>query len=224
VVCAVDTDRYAHGRVEPRSKLNEFIRRLGYFVLPPVASSLRKWWVKVRNPHADIVFHKSSYVGPGFSLYMPYGGHFIVGPAVEFRRGFRAELQGPDARIEIGAFSRFTYDVLIQCSTSITIGEHCMFGQNAFLVDGNHKFRDLQAPMLEQGYEFRPLRIEDDVTVLTKCTILADLGQRVMVAAGAVVNKPAPAFCVVGGIPARVLDYYGPPGSEPPELAERSRA
>jgi len=164
--------------MEGRSKLNDVIRRLGYFVLPQVGSWLRKRWVILRNPHAHIEFRGPVYLGPGFSLYMPYGGHFIVGPAVEFRRGFRAELQGPDARIEIGAFSRFTYDVLIQCSTTITIGERCMFGQSAFLVDGNHKFRELDKPMLDQGYEFRPLTVQDDVTVLTKCTILADLGER----------------------------------------------
>jgi acetyltransferase-like isoleucine patch superfamily enzyme len=207
-----------------KARLAELVRRLGYFVLPRLASELRKRWVILRNPHAHIEFRGPVYLGPGFSLYMPHGGHFIVGPLVEFRRNFRAELASADARLEIGASSRFTYDVLIQCSTTIEIGEHCMFGQNAFLVDGNHRFRDLDRPMLEQGYDFRPLKIEDHVTVLTKCTILADLGYRAMVAAGAVVNKPAPPYCVVGGIPARVLDYYGPAGGEPPELAERSRA
>ena len=33
------------------------------------------------------------------------------------------------------------------------------------VVDGNHRFRDLDRPMLAQGYDLRPLTIEDDATV-----------------------------------------------------------
>ena len=51
-----------------------------------------------------------------------------------------------------------------------------MFGQSTIVVDGHHRFRDLDKPMLEQGYDFHAVRIEDDATVTTKCTIIADLG------------------------------------------------
>lgn len=181
-------------------------------------SRLRKRWVILRNPWADISFTEPVYLGPRFSLHMPDGGSFRVGPGVEFRRGFRAEI-GPDARIEIGAGSVFTYDVLMQCSTSIVVGERCMFGQATIVVDGNHRFRDLDRPMLAQGYDFTPITIADDATVTTKCTIIADLGERSFVGANSVVTRPVPPFCVAGGIPARVLDYFGPPGGEPAELA-----
>lgn len=184
---------------------------------PRLMSRLRKRWAILRNPAADIVFTEPVYLGPGFSLHMPDGGTFRAGPATEFRRNFRAEV-GPEGRIEIGARCVFTYDVVMQCSTSIVIGDHCMFGQATLVVDGNHRFRDLDRPMLEQGYEFRPLRIADHATVTTKCTIIADLGERAYVGANSVVSKPVPAFCVAAGVPARVLDYFGPAGGEPAEL------
>lgn len=57
-------------------------------------SDLRKLWVILRNPHATIRFEGPVYLGPGFSLHMPDGGSFVVGPGVEFRRGFRAEITG----------------------------------------------------------------------------------------------------------------------------------
>ena len=47
---------------------------------------------------------------------------------------------------------------------------------------------DLSRPMLEQGYDFHPMRIGDDVTITTKCTILAEVGQRGFVAANSVVT------------------------------------
>jgi len=79
-------------------------------------------------------------------------------------------------------------------------------------------FRDLDRPMLAQGYDFRPLRIGDDVMVSAKCTVIADLGDRAFVAANSVVTQPVPAFCLAAGVPATIRDYFGPPGGEPDEL------
>lgn len=189
---------------------------------PFFMSWMRKRWVLFRNPHAHIEFQGPVYLGPRFSLDMPRGGTFVVGPGVEFRRGFRAELAGPDARITIGGGSAFTYDVVMQCAGSIEVGAHCMFGQGTMVVDGNHRFRELDRPMLAQGYDLTPLKIADHATITTKCTIIANIGERTFVAANAVVTRAVPAYCLVGGVPARILDYFGPPGGEPPELAERS--
>lgn len=194
------------------------VRTIGYERGPRIMSELRKRWFIFRNPQATIRFDGPVYLGPGFSVHIPHGGTMIVGPAVEFRRNFRAEIAG-DGKLEIGAGSVFTYDVLVQCSTTIEIGERCMFGQSTAVFDGNHRFRDLDRPMLAQGYDFRPIRIADDVTTTTKCTILADIGTRAFIGANTVVTKPVPAYTVAVGKPARVVDYFGPEGQEPPELA-----
>lgn len=180
-----------------------------------LASWLRKLWVKLRNPHATIEFGEGTYLGPGFSLHMPWGGTFITGPLVEFRRNFRAELAGPESEIRFGAKSVCTYDVLMQCGTTIEIGERCVFGQSTMVVDGNHRFRGLDRPMLEQGYDFRAIRIADDVAIMTKCTIIADVGTRAFVGANSLVTRPVPAYTVVGGVPARSLDYFGPEDAPP---------
>ncbi len=181
-----------------------------------LASELRKAWVKLCHPGAHIEFGPHVYLGPGFSLEIPSRGTFIAGRGAEFRRGFRAEIAG-DGRIVIGAGSVCTYYVLMQCTTAIEIGERCMFGQSSIVVDGQHRFRDLTRPMLHQGYDFSPIRIGDDATITTKVTVMADVGERAFVGANAVVTKPIPPYTVAAGIPARVRDYFGPPGSEPPE-------
>lgn len=181
-------------------------------------SWLRQRWVIVRHPEAEIRFGRNVYLGPRFSLFIPDQGTFIVGDGVEFRRDFRAEVSGT-GRITIGAGSVFTYSVLIQCTTTIEIGERCMFGQTTILLDGQHRFRDLDRPMLEQGYDFHPLRIEDDATITTKCTIMADVGRRAFVGANSVVTRPIPAYTVAVGAPARPIEYFGPPGGEPEGLS-----
>jgi acetyltransferase-like isoleucine patch superfamily enzyme len=201
------------------------ITSLAYYRGPRYASALRKRWAILKNPRADIRFGKYTYLGPGFSLHMPHGGTFITGQAVEFRRKFRCEVMA-DAQVTIGDLSVFTYDVLMQCGKSIEIGERVMFGQCTLVVDGNHRFRDLTKPMLEQGYDFRPLTIEDNATITTKCSIINDVGTRAFVGANSVVSKPVPAYCVAVGSPARPIEYFGPPGQEPPgwEPPDRGRA
>lgn len=192
---------------------------IGYFKGPTLMSKLRKWWVIARNPHARIRFTEPVYLGPGFSLHMPRGGSFIVGPGVEFRRNFRAEI-GPDATITIGAGSYLTYDVIISCDTSVEIGERCGLAQSTYVADGSHHYRDLDKPFLAQGYDYRPIKIEDDVQIHSKCTIVNSIGTRSVIGANAVITRPIPPYCLAAGVPARVLDYFGPEELKPAELSE----
>lgn len=192
-------------------------QRIAYHHAWRVGSWLRKRWVLIRHPHATVRFGRGVYLGPGFSLFIPHEGTFIVGDRVEFRRDFRAEVSGR-GRITIGADSTFTYSVLMQCSTTIDIGERCSLAQATLVLDGQHRFRDITRPMLEQGYDFAPVHIGDDAFIASKCTIMADVGRRAVVGANSVVTQVVPAYTVVVGAPARPIEYFGPPGQEPADL------
>jgi acetyltransferase-like isoleucine patch superfamily enzyme len=196
--------------------VREFFRylpfQLGYRWGPFLMSRIRRRWVMLRHPWATIQIDPTCYLGPGFSLHVTGPGTFVAGPGTQFRRNFRAELEGT-AQIKFGKQCICTYDVLMQCTTSIVLGDRVMLGQSCFLADGNHRFRDLDKPMLEQGYDFTPLKLADDVTITSKCTILADLGERAVIGANSVVSKPIPAFSVAVGAPAKVIDYFGPESS-----------
>jgi acetyltransferase-like isoleucine patch superfamily enzyme len=181
-------------------------------------SELRKWWVFLRHPHAEIKFGRGVYLGPRFSLHIPDGGSFIVGDEVEFRRDFRAEITG-GGRVVIGPDCHFTYSVLIQCSTMLEVGAHCTFAQGVIIVDGQHRFRDISRPMSEQGFDLHPVRIGPHAFVGSKATIMADLGERAVIGANSVVTRPMPHHTVSVGAPARPIDYFGPPGAEPPDLS-----
>jgi acetyltransferase-like isoleucine patch superfamily enzyme len=183
-------------------------------------SELRKRWILLSHPHADIRFEGSVHIGPGFSLYIPESGSFIVGPNVEFRRGFRAEVVS-NGRVVIGAGCVFSYYSLIQCTGLIEIGEGCGFGQSCAIFDGAHHYRDLEAPFMNQGFTLVPIRIGKECGILTKTTVLADIGDRAQLGANSVVVNPIPAYCVAVGAPARVVDYFGPEDQRPPGLPER---
>ena len=198
-----------------RERIEHWIVVIGHTRGPALVSRLRQRWVQLRNPRANISFGRGCRLGPGFSIHAPWGGTFRCGDGCEFRMGFRAELFGPDSVIEMGDDCVFTYYSLVQCAGSISLGDRVMFGQSSMLVDGNHNFRDLTRPMLDQGFELRPIRIEDDVTTTTKCTIIADIGRRAFIGANSVVSRDVPAYTVAVGSPATPVEYFGPPGEEP---------
>lgn len=175
----------------------------------------RKRWQIFRNPTATIRFGKNVTAGPGFKVHAPWGGTLIVGDNVEFRRNTLFELGSPGARVTVGDGSYFTYDVIIACDTTISIGERVGLAQSTFVADGSHRYRDLTKPFLEQGYNYRSISIGNDVQVHSKVTIVNSIGERAIIGANAVVTKPIPPFTVAGGVPARVLDYYGPPSQDP---------
>jgi acetyltransferase-like isoleucine patch superfamily enzyme len=204
-----------------RNSLRRLPASIGYESGPRLMSWLRKRWVLLRHPHGEVRFGRGVYLGPGFSLHMPGPGAFIVGDGAEFRRDFRCEISG-SGRVTIGPDCRITYSSLIQCSTTVTIGARCGLGQAILVLDGQHRFRDLTRHPLEQGFDFRPITIGDDAVIMTKSTIMADVGQRALVGANSVVTKPVPAYTVAVGAPARPIDYFGPAGREPEGWVARS--
>jgi acetyltransferase-like isoleucine patch superfamily enzyme len=184
------------------------------------ASSARKLLIQATHLHCRVEFQGPVRLGPGFHLDIPNGGTFIVGPGVDFRRGFVCEISG-NGRVTIGAGTVFTSSALIQCTTSIDIGKRCAFTQAAFIADGNHRFRDHSSHWADQGYNFRPLTIGDGVLVLTKSTVINSIGERAVIGANSVVSRPIPAYCLAVGAPARVVEYFGPPERRPAGLELR---
>jgi acetyltransferase-like isoleucine patch superfamily enzyme len=200
----------------PRRILYSEDRRRRYGPGPRLMSTLRKWRILLTHPHARIRFGDGVYIGPGFNLHIPAGGSFIVGPNVEFRRDFSAEVEG-EGVITIGAGTVFTYGSILQCTQAIEIGEDARVGQVSSIVDGQHRFRDPERPMDEQGYDWHPIRIAPGAVITTKCTIMASIGERAFIGAGSVVTRDIPPFTIAVGAPARVVDEFGPSESDAPD-------
>ena len=177
-----------------------------------LASRLRRLALLATNRHADVRIAKAVRLGPGFRLYMPEGGTFIVHPGCDFRRGFVCEISR-GGRVEIGPGTIFTSNALVQISTSLTIGARCVFAQNVLIADGNHRWRDPDVHTLEQGYNFTPLEMGPGAFVFSKVTVLASLGERALVGGHSLVRSPVPAYSFAAGVPAKVLEYFGPPAA-----------
>lgn len=88
-----------------------------------------------------------------------------------------------------------------------TIGRDTLFGSNVMILAGarQHGIDRLDVPMRLQPGQFTEVAIGEDVWIGNGAIVAADVGDHAIVAAGAVVVKPVPAWAIVGGNPARVL-------------------
>ena len=103
-------------------------------------------------------------------------------------------------------------------SNKLTIGAGTMVGAfSYFLSGGEYDYAD-PTPFAEQsGMNTKgPLSIGADCWFGARVTVLdgADVGDRCVLAAGAVVHKPVPTHSLAGGVPARILrEHIGPPST-----------
>ena len=93
------------------------------------------------------------------------------------------------------------------CGGQIIIGNNVLIGPNCVLRASNHEFSDVRIPIKAQGHRSGRIIIEDDVWLGSNVVILPDVIGKTgaVIAAGAVVTKDVDSFCIVGGVPAKVI-------------------
>jgi len=102
----------------------------------------------------------------------------------------------------------------ILCTESkVYIGNKVLFGPNVTIIGGDHRISnigefifDVHVKMPEDDQD---IKIHDDVWVGSGVTILkgVEIGRGAVIAAGALVNKNVPPYAIVGGIPAKIINF-----------------
>lgn len=131
-------------------------------------------------------------------------------------------------RLIIGARTIISADVLLRgdiafgcdCSVNpyaclsgkIVCGDGVRIASGVNIVGFNHGFENSEVPMYKLPSTTKGIKIGDDVWLGANAVILdgAEIGNGVIVAAGAVVRGSIPDFAIVGGVPAKVIKYRGP--------------
>lgn len=180
---------------------------------------MRRRVLLATHSHLDIEISPAVAFGPRCDIWAPGAATLRIGPGCDFRRDFYLELH-PGAKVEMADHVTFTAAAQIQISTTLAIGSRATFGQATLIADGNHRFRDHTTPVLDQGYDYRPITIGDNALILSKCTILNSIGEGSVIGANSVVTRPIPPFCLAVGAPARVVEYFGPEDQRPEGLPE----
>lgn len=116
--------------------------------------------------------------------------------------GFGSFVSKIDARIGKG--------ILINGHSTIglaDIGDGTVIANNVSVLSGSqqHNFTDPSKGILDEEGVFTRIYIGDDVFVGDQSVVMADIGEKTIVAAHSTVVKPMPAYSIVAGSPAKVI-------------------
>lgn len=125
---------------------------------------------------------------------------------------------GKKINVEHGAFFGSGNEIIIgnysgiginaRVTGPVTIGDNVMMGPEVHIYTSNHAFNRTDIPMIQQGNQKnRPVKIMNDVWIGARSLILpgVTIGEGSIIAAGSVVTKDVPSYCIVGGNPAKVI-------------------
>ena len=113
--------------------------------------------------------------------------------------------------ITIGNNVSMNFDCHIGAINHISIGDNVLLGSRVFITDhshGNGSMKEVDIPPNKRElYSKGPVIIEDNVWIGEGAVILSNVrvGKGSIIGANAVVTKDIPAYCVVGGVPAKIL-------------------
>lgn len=169
-----------------------------------LASYLRMAWARLTNP--GLVFLGPCFISHdvGFEVRRGYG-RLVVEPFCHFGHG--ARLRAHEGTLRIGTKSVIGIRTTVNCWLDIEIGAACLFGDDVYICDFDHRTDSLDIPVKDQGIVKSPVRIGSDVWLGTKVVVTrgADIGDHSVVAASAVARQVYPPRSVVAGVPGRVV-------------------
>ncbi|MBU7006302.1 acyltransferase [Phosphitispora fastidiosa] len=175
------------------------------------------FWLKFRNRNLKILgsVHISGY--PEISIGKD--SKLIIGDNVTLNSSnhdYHVNMFAPvkllakrkGATIIVGANTRI-HGSCIHAFEKISIGKNCLIAANCQIFDesGHSISFDDTTNRLKTRGKTKPIVIRDNVWIGTGCIILpgVTIKEGSVIAAGSVVTKDVPAYCLAGGNPAKII-------------------
>jgi acetyltransferase-like isoleucine patch superfamily enzyme len=177
--------------------------------------------------------------GPGSIAAFPPGSVFgerwiaigdgtLIGAHVTLSAGMvPGQDLGPVPVLRIGDRCVIGRGSHIVAHQSLVIGDDVFTGPYVYVTDQNHGYADPDVPIGRQLPRNAEVRIGSGSWLGAGAVVLpgACIGRNVVIAAGSVVRGTIPDYCVVAGVPARVVRQYAPAtGWTPASLAAAASA
>ncbi len=168
---------------------------------------VRYWrFLLLRLRHPDVVTEGMVYLGRHVELHARAGyGRIVLGRWVHL--GDRNRLRAHEGTLRIGDKTVLGRENTLNCYLDLDIGPCCLIADWVYMCDFDHRTDDVTVPVKDQGIAKSPVRIEADVWVGVKATVLrgTHIGRGSVLAAHTVARGEVPAYSVVAGVPGRVV-------------------
>ena len=112
-----------------------------------------------------------------------------------------------DSLVSIDANSYIGMNTVVDGVGSVLIGKNVLIANSCSINSTQHKFDNLDLPIIKQPTQKTQIKIEDNVWIGARTVILPGvvIGEGSVVGAGSVVTKNVEPFSVVVGVPAKTL-------------------
>ena len=161
-------------------------------------------------------FGRDSTIEPGQvalfgQKYISIGSHCHIATGCQI---FATDSRGNERfhpEIIIGDYCHIGSNSHLTAISGIYLGNNVLTGKSILITDNAHGATDLktlqEAPLSRPLVSKGPVRIGDNVWIGEKASIMpgVEIGEGCIVAANSVVTHNVPPYCVVGGIPAKIL-------------------
>jgi acetyltransferase-like isoleucine patch superfamily enzyme len=109
-------------------------------------------------------------------------------------------------KLAVGHNVYFGVNSFVQAAGGVSIGDYVLVGPGTKIWSANHRYDDLDKPIIEQGYDFKKVTIGNNVWIGANVFVMpgAQIGDGVVISAGSVVGgKAYPPNAILAGNPAR---------------------
>ncbi len=123
-----------------------------------------------------------------------YGCHVNISVKSTFRKSFQLIVAGKGKiNISSGVFFN-NYCSISVIDSEVTVKENTYFGESVKIYDHNHRFRNKNRPIKEQGFSCESVTIGHDCWIGSNVVILkgVNIGNNVVVGAGCVIYRDIP--------------------------------
>ncbi len=161
-------------------------------------------------------FGEATIIIPSFSLllgpqYISIGSRCNIASGVQLTAWKKYQEQSFTPEIVLGDNCSIGEDSHITAINSIRLGKNVLLGKKILITDNAHGASSIDlldiAPNFRPLYSKGPVIIEDNVWIGEKSSIMpgVHVGKGSIIAANSVVTKDVPPYCVVAGVPAKVV-------------------
>lgn len=120
------------------------------------------------------------------------------------------EMQKLEPHLQIGKNVHVTRGLVCQCAGSTIISDDVLIASDVFIVDFNHGKNPLSLNYLDNDLDVKDVKIGKGVWIGNSVIILpgVEIGEKAIVAGGAIVTHNVPSYSIVAGNPAKVIKKF----------------
>ena len=181
-----------------------FFKTVGFALKAKIKNRSRISLRAYLKGHKNIHLGRDCKIHDSASIDAAKSSGIFLGNRVTINRF--AYLQGGFGEIRIGDCVEINNYTIIDGTGGVDIGANTLIGPGVSIISYQHQYmaKSLIRSQLTEG---RPIKIGSDVWIGANTVILAGItiGDGAVVGAGAVVTHDVPPYCVVMGVPARII-------------------